>query len=292
MLRNATNVHSCRFDLAHGAGQDVPAAARAIWQLLKQKPGWDVIELRKVPQGGASENLLRAAESDGYPTGQWKQSPAPYLTLPQRGASLEKALEHTSSKFRYSVRRRRRKLEEAGELRLIRTAEAAPSELERFYRLERSGWKGKKGTAIACDAQTRGFYDQIAQAAAQFGYLSIYRLQCGEHTVAMQFGLTHSESFFLLKPAYDENFSWGAPGHVITQEVLRDLLARGVKEFDFLMPQMEWKQEWATTARPHATCYIFARSLVGRALRTFKFRLLSAARQWKRKQDGTLDEIA
>jgi CelD/BcsL family acetyltransferase involved in cellulose biosynthesis len=273
MLRSPTNEHSCRFDLAHGAGQDVPTAVRAVWQLLRERRGWDMIELRLVPEGGASESLFSLANSDGHLTGQWKMSPGPYIELPGQVTTLEAALKHTTSKFRYSVRRRQRKLEEEGELRLISTTEADPTELERFYQLERAGWKGEEGTAIACAAETRKFYDGVARSATRFGYLSLYRLDCGDRTVAMHYGLTYGGRYFLLKPAYDEHFSHGAPGHVITSEVLRELLAQGAKEFDFLMPQMEWKSEWATAARPHAYCYIFARSFVGWALHTYKFRL-------------------
>ena len=273
MLRSPTNVHSCRFDLVHGAGQEVPRAVRAVWKFLRERRGWDLIELRLVPDGGASENLLSLASSDGHLTGQWKMSPGPYIALPGEVTTLEAALKHTTSKFRYSVRRRQRKLEEEGELRLISTTAADPTELERFYQLERAGWKGEEGTAIACAAETRKFYDGVAHSATRFGYLSLYRLDCGDRTVAMHYGLNHGGRYYLLKPAYDENFSHGAPGHVITSEVLRELLAQGAKEFDFLMPQMDWKLEWAMAARPHAFCYIFARSFVGRALHAYKFRL-------------------
>jgi CelD/BcsL family acetyltransferase involved in cellulose biosynthesis len=291
MLRGASNVHSCRFDLVHGAGQDGPLAIWAVWQLLKRKRGWDVIELDSVPEGGASERVLRLAQSDGHPTGQWEMSPGPYVTLPGEVTMPDKALRHTSSDFRTKVRRRRRKLEEEGELRLICTTQADPSELERFYQLERSGWKGREGTAIACHAETRKFYDEIARSATQFGYLSLYRLECGNHTVAMQYGLTYGGRYFLIKPAYDENFRQGAPGHIITYEVLRELLAQGGKEFDLLMPQMEWKREWATAARPHTLCYIFARGVVGRALHAYKFRLRPAVRQMSRKWDETPSKI-
>jgi CelD/BcsL family acetyltransferase involved in cellulose biosynthesis len=292
-LRSAANVHSCRYDLVHGAGDEVETVARAVWQMLRQRRGWDVIQVCDVPQGGACESLLRAAESDGYPTGQWKQSPGPYITLPgDAKATLDQALAHTGSKFRSSIRRKRRKLGEEGELRLRRITEALPAELELFYQLENAGWKGQHGTAIACDRQTRQFYDEVARRAAQVGYFLLYRLDCGERAVALQYGLSYGESFFLLKPTYDEHFRQASPGHVIMHEILRDMLARGQREFDFLMPVMEWKREWATGLRPHSICYIFARNHIGRALHAYRFRLLMAARQVKRKWTGMLSDVA
>jgi CelD/BcsL family acetyltransferase involved in cellulose biosynthesis len=283
MLRGAANIHSCRFDLVHGAGQDGRTAAQAVWQWLRQKPDWDVIELRYAPEGGASESLLAAARSDGYPTGQWELPPAPYLTLPGRALAPEKALAGINSKFRQSVRRKRRKLGEEGELRLTNTTEAQPSELERFYQLERSGWKGRKGTAIACDAARRRFYDAAARTAAEFGYLSLYALECGDRVVAMQFCLAYGGRFFLLKPAYDEAFGKHSPGHVITHDILHDVVARGAAEYDFMSPPAEWKSRWAKETRAQASCYIFRPGLAGRALHFWKFRVMRAMRQLKRK---------
>jgi CelD/BcsL family acetyltransferase involved in cellulose biosynthesis len=226
-------------------------------------------------------------------TGQWKQAPGPYVLLPgDAKATLEQALAHSTSKFRASVRRGRRKLEEEGEVRLTRITDAVPAELELFYQLESAGWKGQQGTAIACDQQTRQFYDEVARVAEQFGYLLLYRLDCGERAVAMQYGLTYGERFFLLKPTFDEHFRQASPGHVIMHEILRDMLARGQREFDFLMPVMEWKREWATGLRPHSICYIFARGPIGWALHAYRFSLLMAARQVKRKWTGTLSEVA
>jgi len=290
MLRSPTNVHSCRFDLAHGAGEDVPLAVRAIWRLLREERGWDLIKLDLAPEGGACESLLSLANSDGHLTGTRMISPSPYIALPGQATTLETAMNHTSSNFRSWLRRRRRKLEAEGELRFISATEADPTELERFYQLEASGWKGKEGTAIARHAETRKFYDEVARSAAQFGYLSLYRLECGDHTVAMQYILNCGGRYFLLKSAFNENFSQGSPGYIITQEILREILARGAKEFDLMSPESEWKSKWATASRQHSYCYIFARGFAGRALHTYKFRLRPAIRQMSHRWSGTISE--
>jgi CelD/BcsL family acetyltransferase involved in cellulose biosynthesis len=290
MLRGPANDHSCRFDLAHGAGEDVPSAVRAIWRLLRENRGWDLIELGMTPDGGASESLLLHARSDGHLTGQWEMSPSPYITVPEQATTLEMAMKHTSSNFRSSLRRRRRKLEAEGELRFIRATEADLAELERFYQLEASGWKGKEKTAIVCHAETRKFYDEIARSAAQFGYLWLYRLECGDRTVAMQFNLNCGARYFGLKSAYDENFHQFSLGHILLQEFLREMLARGAKELDMMPPESEWKNKWATAARPHSYCYIFARGFVGRALHAYKFRLRPVIRRMRYKRSGTISE--
>ena len=73
-----------------------------------------------------------------------------------------------------------------------------------FYGLEQSGWKGKRGTAIACNRETRQFYDSVANYAAQYGYLSLYFLQQGYSVLAAHFGFTCGGGYYPLKVAYDE----------------------------------------------------------------------------------------
>jgi CelD/BcsL family acetyltransferase involved in cellulose biosynthesis len=281
-LRSPTNAHTCRFDLVHGAGQDAEAATLAIWRLLKQSGGWDMIELNSVPQDGASEDLLSLAYLDGYLTGRWEMSPAPYITLPEQATEPEDALRKINSRFIQSVRRKRRKLQELGEIRFTATTEASHSEIERFYQLERSGWKGRKGTAIACDSATRQFYDEVIRNASEYGYLALYSLECDSRAIAMQLCLTYGGRCYLLKSAYDEAFGDHSPGHLIVREMLSSEAARGLIEYDLLPPQAEWKNRWTKTTRAHASCYIFRSNLTGRALYLWKFGLMRSLRRWIR----------
>ncbi len=278
-LRSPANSHCPRFDLVHGAGSHCAAVVLEVWASLKNTPGWDVLEVQDVPQGGALERLLLAAKLDGYPTGQWESMRSPYITLPGPGANMETVLARTDGKFRYNLRRGMRRLEAKGAVRLVRIDRADPAMLEHFYKLERSGWKGKEGSAIACDTNTRQFYDSVAREAERFGYLSLYLLECNGSPVAMHFGLTHRGRYFLPKPAYEESYKDCSPGHLLVHEVLRDCVERGLVEFDFVGPWMDWKGEWASEVRPHAWCYVFNKGFFGHALHALKFRFGPAVKR-------------
>jgi CelD/BcsL family acetyltransferase involved in cellulose biosynthesis len=233
-----------------------------------------------------------AAGAARHPTGRWGVGASPYLPLDFPGRTAEersgRLLAQVGAGFRSSLRRKRRRIEEQGALRLRCFERAEPAALERFYELESAGWKGQKGTAIACDERTRRFYDGLADAASRHGYFSLYALECGGRVVAMQYCLSDRERCYLLKPAFDENFSKYSPGQLITQEILRDCLERGLTEYDFLGREAEWKGEWAEATRPQADCYIFRRGLAGRALHAWKFRFLRRAQEVKWKVAGWL----
>ncbi len=285
-LRSASNVHCARFDLIHGRS-DGAAATQAIWQTLRQRRDWDVIELTEIAEGSACETLLERAVADHYPVGVWELPPGPYLPLDVTGRSLPQreaiTLAAVSPKSLSSLRRKRRRLEERGPLRFFSLDKAAPEDLERFYALERAGWKGQQGTAIACDANVRQFYDGVAQATAQSGGFALYLLECDGKAIAMQYCVLDKQRCYLLKPTYDESFSAYSPGQLLVHEVLRDVLTRGLCEYDFMSPQSEWKSHWSKAARTQSHGYIFRCGLLGRALHAWKFRLLKTARQIKRR---------
>jgi CelD/BcsL family acetyltransferase involved in cellulose biosynthesis len=266
-LRSAANPdHSPRFDFIHGQGPGIEEALEAGWNELKNHH-WEVIELVNVPEGGAAELLLRGAREDGFLTYQYLCARTPYILLGGYKPGADFSQFARSPRFRYKLRHRWRSLEKTGTI-LLRRVEAADREiLQQFYGLEQRGWKGKRGTAIACNGETRQFYDSIANYAAQYGYLSLYFLRQGDAAVAAHFALTYGGRYYPLKIAYDETYSQYGPGHLIAGAVLRDCAARGVSEFDWLGHWTEAKAEWASEVRPHNFCYIFRPSLAGRILR-------------------------
>lgn len=258
--------HSPRFDFVHGRGADIEQIANAAWTELKSLTDWDVIHCRNVPRGAAIELLLDIARKDGFLTYQHLWAESPYIDLsglkPQAGFSQFAR----SRRFRHRLRHSWRKLEEMGEISLRRVETADPDTIEQFYRLEQSGWKGEKGTAITCRPETREFYDCIVKSAAGSGYLSIYFLDQGNKHLAAHLALTYSGRYFPLKVAYDESYSKYGPGHLIIAAVLQDCVARGLTEFDCLGHQTEAKSKWAVQARPHDFTYIFRNGIVGRTL--------------------------
>jgi CelD/BcsL family acetyltransferase involved in cellulose biosynthesis len=282
-LRSAAD-HSPRFDFIHGRGPGIEEVLQAGWKELKSQPHWDVIELVNVPEGGAAERLLSGAGEDGFLTYQHQCAQSPYILLNKYKPAGDFSQFARSSRFRYKLRHFWRELEKIGDISLRRVEAADPEILREFYGLEQSGWKGKRGTAIACSGEMRQFYDSIANYAAQYGYLSLYFLHQGDSVLAAHFALTCGGGYYPLKVAYDEKYSQYGPGHLIIGAVLQDCLARGLSEFDCLGHWTEAKAKWTSQVRPHNFCYIFRRSFAGRILHMqtpLSYRLGTAIRRLK-----------
>lgn len=280
-LQGAANIHSCRFDIACEKGQSGEAAIAGIWRALRGIPGWDIIEIPRVPQGGAAEALVAQAAEDGYVTGFWRgfwrptESPYAKIDLPRDADPVTVA---GNAAFRRNLRRRLRRAKEHYDVRLRRVDEADPEALEAFFELERRGWKGKAGTAIACSAATREFYTSVATAAAESGYLSLYFLDFDGIPVAGHFGLRHGGCYYLPKVAYDEDYARFSPGQLLVRAIIEDLVKDGPAVMDFLGLPAEWKAVWTQEVLPHSSCFIFQKGLRGRILYFARFAILAAAR--------------
>lgn len=255
-----------RFEFVHGDGLDAAGALRAAWQHLRQLSGWDAIELVNVPQGGAAEKLLTIAKDEGFPTYCYEYARSPYIPLNGQRPGGDFSRFGRSSRFRYHLRQGWREMNKQAPLRVRRVEKVDPKALQFFYRLERSGWKGRKGTAIACSQETQQFYDSIVRGAEEFGYLSMYFLDMGEATVAAHLAFTYGGRYFPVKVAYDENFSEFGPGHLIIGRVLEDCVLRGLTEFDCLGDWTDAKAKWTETVRPHSFCAIYRKSAQGHVL--------------------------
>jgi CelD/BcsL family acetyltransferase involved in cellulose biosynthesis len=274
-LSSAANAHSCRFDLL---ARDPRAAASAFVAHLAADRSWDVLRITDVPEGGRARALVLEAEARGFLTGSWESQRSPYVLLPATPDELRARLD---GKFKANLRRRRRKLEEKGRVQLERVEGGGNLEraLEEGLALERSGWKGKGGTAIAQDEMTRGFYSELARAAADIGALALYSMRLNARPIAFHYALEYASRYLLLKPAYDESIKECSPGQLLMQEVLAACVERRLEQFDFLGPDMGWKRDWTDRVRPHEWLFIFRDGLLGRALREAKFRWIPALKE-------------
>jgi CelD/BcsL family acetyltransferase involved in cellulose biosynthesis len=188
------------------------------------------------------------------------------------------------------VRRRRRQLaEEYGPVRLVRREAADPAWLERFFRLEAAGWKGRAGSAIACVPRQRAHYEAVAAAGAEHGWLALYELECAGEPVAMHFGLEAGGRYQVLKLAYDEAAGRRSPGQVLVAEILQDCVARGLTEFDCLGKEDDWKGRWASGVRPYYRVVVYDDGIAARAAygsRHLRYRVLPVGVRVARRLAG------
>ena len=281
-LASTANPHSCRFDLVT---TDAATVGAAFLEHLECDPDWTLLRIIDVPEQGAAFSILEAAAARGYPHGTWTSLESPFIPLATRWEEQQARLQ---SKFKANLRRRRKKLEERGKVTFERVSGGTllDAKLEEGFALERSGWKGQRGTAMAQDPKTRGFYTELARHLSYRGELALYFLRLDGRAVAFHFGIESAGRYYLLKPGYDETLKECSPGQLLMEEVLRACVNAGLSELDFLGPDMPWKRDWTERVRVHTWLFIFRNSRFGRALCRAKFEWVPKAKEaverWKR----------
>lgn len=252
-----------------GAGRDRVVAA--IWEFLKRRKNWDVLDLPSVMEGAAIGRLAELAKRDSYPAGSWGLPLIAFFAVPQ-GRSAVKDMEKypRHPKLRSKVRQREAKLAAMGNVRLSRVERDGSVDLQRFYDMEAGGWKGKEKSAIVSDPRSRQFFDEVIREAERFGYLCLYTLELDGKPIAAHIGFTYRGRYWAAKSTYDESCRDYAPGHVIVKAILRDLVTRGITEY-VMGVREDWKLEWTQEVRRRNYHCIFNRGLWPRALYTARF---------------------
>jgi CelD/BcsL family acetyltransferase involved in cellulose biosynthesis len=125
------------------------------------------------------------------------------------------------------LRRQRHRLAEHGEIRfdVARAPEEVAAALENFLKLEASGWKGKRGTALIQHEGDAGFIRRAVAALAESGQCEIVMLRAGSAPVAAAIVLRHQDRAFYFKLGIDEHFAKFSPGVQLTLDLTRHLCA-------------------------------------------------------------------
>jgi len=125
------------------------------------------------------------------------------------------------------LRRQRNRLAEHGEV--IFTIASTPSEVQRdleiFLTLEASGWKARRGTALAQDDGDAAFIRRAVVDSAARGNCEVVTLFAGDTPVASGIVARHLDRAFYFKMGVDESFAKCSPGVQLTLDLTRHLCA-------------------------------------------------------------------
>jgi len=184
---------------------------------------------------------------------------SPYLEVNQPWAEYQRGL---SRKVRGDAKRQIRRLEEIGTLNLdVRDgAERLDELLTEGFRVEASGWKGSRGTAISSKADTDRFYREVARWAADQGWLRLAFLRLDEIPIAFHYSLEEAGVHYFLKGGYDSRYERFSPGKVLTYQMLSRAFSLGFARFEFLGTDDSWKLNWTSYYRERKLFHAFRAS--------------------------------
>lgn len=196
--------------------------------------------------------------SAGFRVTREPQDVCPYFDLPD---SFEVLLDSYSGNMRKIVRRTLRKcsknvgmvdFSDMGDL------EKVLQEARRLHGLSRAV-KGDTGSFER--AGYLEFHRELIRTLRDNGTIYIKFLSSGHKMIAFRYGFAVNDIYYDYQTGYDPKFSQWRPGFVLLAMVVQDLIDRGVRRFDFLRGDEEYKRHWASKDRKTFRYYVFPSGL-------------------------------
>ena len=181
-----------------------------------------VLELNYLTAGGPfHQALLDALARCGMPSLAADGYTRPLLRRDRDAESCIAAA--ISAESRSKLRRAERRLREQGTLarRVLRPGDDAGKWIDEFLRLEAAGWKGRRGSALACSEANRRFGVEVLTRAFERGRLVMVGLDLDARPIARYSAFTAGEGAFAFKTAYDEELRKGSPGILAELDMIR-----------------------------------------------------------------------
>ena len=238
---------SDNLDLPVRPGFEGRFAASLLNFLEGERNLWDFGEFNTLPPQSPGANALRQLLGGNKWVALEKQSPASAIALP---ATWEEYLRALSAKERGKIGLRTRRLEKKYEVRIRRCAEQGETDslLRALYELHGKHWQQRGLPGTLHQLARRQFYGELARLLLPHRRLEFWVLELKEKVVAAQFGLRHGTSVFSLQEGFDPDYAADSVGYVLRSQVLKQLIAEGVRRYDFLGGADESKMRWGAQA--------------------------------------------
>lgn len=273
----AGNVHSCVY---RPIAREPEAVAALAEEALR---GATSLRLNELPDGDPGvERFAAAARSVGMSV---LLEPATVSPIVDTDGELDAWVEQANTSWIKRVRRYRRKMNKDHEAKFefFAVPENLEAEVAACLALEARGWKGRAGTAIVSQPETKAFYGRVAVAFHARGELRVNRIFLDGELAAFNICIEYRGRLYALKTAYDERFRKIAPGLVLQVSLVEACFERGLDAYEILGEEAEWKRNMATSRRTHSTLRAYRQTPVGLAKYGYRSTLRPRLKQARRR---------
>ncbi|MGH9350804.1 MAG: GNAT family N-acetyltransferase [Terriglobia bacterium] len=271
---------SDNLDFPVRAGYEEVFAVAFLNYLQGRAKDWNFCELNTLPSySPVGKALLKALKERGW-THHVYPRPRSVIDLPD---TWEEYLKKLTSKERGKVGYYSRRLEKNYQVRFYKCTEEAclPRCLDALFELHRNRWQQAGETGSFCSAARRQFYDEMGRKFLKQGWLEFFLLELNGAPVAAQFGFRYDTTVFALQEGRDPAYSLDAVGYVLRAHALKQLIADGVRRYDFLAGEGESKARWGTCPAEYLNIH-FARPLTRGSVYLRSIQRRRAGKEWLR----------
>lgn len=218
-----------------------------------RRKGVTLLTLRGLrPDSAAITYLVVIARDRGYGVSCTVEDISLELDLP---STWDEYLSMLSQKRRHEVRRKLRRIGEAGDInyRIVEETEDVPNALDVFLRLFRESSENK---ATFMTGQRVSFFRAVAGTMAQAQLLRFGILEINASPVAAVMCFDYNKRVYLYNSGYDPRYDSLSVGLISKILCIKDSIERGRRTFDFLKGGEDYKYRLGGKEIPLHSCRI------------------------------------
>ena len=260
---------SDNLDLPVRPGREAEFCRALLDWLERHAREWDVCQLRTLPGNSPIGNRLPADLSGRGWKAYTSRQPQSVVDLPGSWDAYLKAL---SSKERGKIGLRARRLEKKYRVRVRKCADESELDfaLEALFDLHTRHWRLRSSQGSFQRPARRQFYRELAPRLLSRQMLEFWLLELDGRIVAAQIALRHGVAVYSLQEGFDPEYSSDSVGYVLRAHVLKDLIGRGIRRYDFLFGVDESKLRWGARVQSYLSVEFARPRTVGVPLLSLK----------------------
>jgi CelD/BcsL family acetyltransferase involved in cellulose biosynthesis len=215
---------------------------------------WDVIDLRRLRCGDPAAEALadafgRREMANGWTLNVEREDVCPVLSLPA-GGTFDDYLATLGKKDRHEIRRKLRRAEAHGEVRLTDSPDPL-ADLEAFIDLHQRKW-GDRGLFPATPGgdASRVFFRRLFEEHGPNGELRLAFLTVGDQRIAAGVHFQTPEGYLYYNAGVDPDARELSPGVVMVATLIQRAINEGCRRLDFLRGDEPYKYEWGSVDEP------------------------------------------
>jgi CelD/BcsL family acetyltransferase involved in cellulose biosynthesis len=245
------------------AAPDVlPAISESVIEYLADKASpddphpepWDVVDLRRLRCGDPAADALAVAFgrreiSEGWTLNVEREDVCPVVHLAP-GTDFDSFLATLGKKDRHEIRRKIRRAESVGEIRLTDSADPL-ADLDDFIDLHQRRWAddGLFAPTPGGD-RSRVFFRRLFEEYGPDGSFRLAFLTVGERRIAAGIHFRTADGYLYYNAGVDPEARDLSPGVLMIAAYVQRAIAEGCRRLDFLRGDEPYKYEWGATDEP------------------------------------------
>ena len=214
---------------------------------------WDVVDLRRLRCGDPAADALAGAfgarAGSGWTVVREREDVCPVVTF-EPGADFHAHLGTLARKERHEVRRKLRRAEAAGVVRLERSADPV-ADLDAFVDLHQRRW-GAHGLFPPTPGgnQSRAFFQRLFELLGADGTVQLHFLAVGGRRIAAGVWFEDADAWYLYNAGVDPDARGLSPGVLMSAKAIEGAILAGRRRFDYLRGGEPYKYEWGAVDEP------------------------------------------